>query len=67
MREGALPALYAATSPDAAGGKFYGPKGIGQLAGAPVEHAPYPTFASQADGERLWALSEQLTGFSWPL
>ncbi|KAI9034270.1 short-chain dehydrogenase/reductase SDR [Hyaloraphidium curvatum] len=39
---GALPALYAATSPDAKGGKFYGPDGIsnGSLGGYPIELQP---------------------------
>lgn len=32
-----LPALHAATSPDAQGGHFYGPRGIGGLGGAPAE------------------------------
>ena len=31
--EGILPALYAAASPGAEGGAFYGPRGIGELAG----------------------------------
>lgn len=65
VAEGVLPALYAVTSPLAEGGKFYGPKGIGQLAGAPVERKPYKHIASAADGERLWRLSEELTGVKW--
>lgn len=35
--EGILPALYAATSPDADGGRFYGPSGPMRLTGAPAE------------------------------
>src|ERR1700754_2667626 len=34
--EGILPALYGATSPGARGGAFYGPRGIGELAGGGV-------------------------------
>jgi NAD(P)-dependent dehydrogenase (short-subunit alcohol dehydrogenase family) len=35
VRAGLLPALYAATSPDADGGRFYGPDGLGQFTGGP--------------------------------
>ena len=64
--EGILPALYAATSPDAQGGRFYGPSGPMQLTGAPTERKPYKYIADERDGERIWRLSEQLTGVSWP-
>jgi NAD(P)-dependent dehydrogenase (short-subunit alcohol dehydrogenase family) len=63
--EGALPALYAATSPDARGGGFYGPEGPMQAAGAPVERKPYSSLAGERDGERMWRLSEELTGVRW--
>ncbi|MDA0179129.1 SDR family oxidoreductase [Solirubrobacter phytolaccae] len=64
-REGALPALYAATSPDAEGGRFYGPKGFQHLAGAPAEQKPYKPIADERAAERLWTLSEQLTGVTF--
>jgi NAD(P)-dependent dehydrogenase (short-subunit alcohol dehydrogenase family) len=60
--EGILPALYAATGPDARGGRFYGPSGPMQLAGAPVERKPFKFIADERDAERLWKISEQLTG-----
>ncbi|MBE2320341.1 SDR family oxidoreductase [Solirubrobacter sp. CPCC 204708] len=63
--EGALPALYAATSSDAQGGRFYGPSGPMQLAGKPVQRTPYKHLAGEQDAERMWRLSEQLTGVSW--
>ena len=59
----ALTALYAAQTP---GGRFYGPKGPGNLAGAPAEQKPYKPFAGEQDAERLWTVSEQLTGVRWP-
>ena len=34
--DGILPALYAATSPEAQGGAFYGPRGIYEAAGGGV-------------------------------
>ena len=63
--EGALPALYAATSPLAEGGRFYGPGGFQHLAGAPGEQKPYGPIAGEQDAERLWALSERLTGVTF--
>jgi hypothetical protein len=47
------------------GGRFYGPKGPGNLAGAPAEQKPYKPFAGEPDAERLWKVSEQLTGVTW--
>lgn len=58
----ALPALYAATSPDASGGRFYGPSGPGHLSGAPGEQRLYSPLRSEADATRLWEVSEKLTG-----
>ena len=65
--EGILPALYAATSPQAEGGAFYGPRGFYELAGGGVKDAKVPTHAtSEADARRLWEVSEQLTGVTFP-
>ena len=62
----ALPAVYAATSPDAKGGLFYGPKGFQHLSGAPAEEPLYSRLASPEDGQRIWELSERLVGVSFP-
>jgi len=59
---GLLPALYGATSPEAEGGKFYGPDGLLHLRGAPAEQTPYKFFAGEADAERMWETSEGLAG-----
>lgn len=61
----ALPALLAATAPDA-GGRFYGPSGLGHLAGGPAEQALYSRLRSEDEARRLWQLSEQLTGVGFP-
>ena len=61
----ALPAVYAATSPDARGGHLYGPRGLGHLRGAPAEQAMYSRLQSEKDGSRIWELSEQLVGASF--
>lgn len=63
---GALPTLRAATDPDVQGGEYYGPDGRGELGGHPVkvpasDRARDPELAS-----RLWKVSEQLTGVSFP-
>lgn len=63
--QGLLPALYAATSPDAAGGKFYGPSGFQHLSGAPAEQEVYRPARDAAEAARLWTLSEQLVGLQF--
>jgi NAD(P)-dependent dehydrogenase (short-subunit alcohol dehydrogenase family) len=62
----ALPAVYAATSPDAKGGHFYGPGGFQHLRGAPTEQALYSRLRSPEDGHTLWELSERLVGVKVP-
>ncbi|WP_261166697.1 SDR family oxidoreductase [Microbacterium sp. Marseille-Q6965] len=62
----ALPALHAATSPDARPGRLYGPSGPGHLGGAPAEQAPYRPLRRAGDAARLWRLSEELTGVAYP-
>lgn len=65
--EGILPALYAAATPQAEGGAFYGPHGIYEAAGGGVTKAKVPAPArNDADCRRLWELSERLTGVSYP-
>lgn len=65
--EGIKPTLYAATSPDAQGAKYYGPRGFYETAGGGVTFAGVPRLArSEADLLGLWQLSEQLTGVSYP-
>jgi NAD(P)-dependent dehydrogenase (short-subunit alcohol dehydrogenase family) len=64
--EGILPALYAATSPQAQNGAFYGPRGFMELAGGGVIEADTPSHAkNEADGRRLWEVSERLTGVTY--
>jgi NAD(P)-dependent dehydrogenase (short-subunit alcohol dehydrogenase family) len=67
IEEGILPALYAAVSPDAEGGTFYGPRGLLEAAGGGVTLAKIPDRArNDADNQRLWEASEQLTGVTFP-
>ncbi|BBY39299.1 short-chain dehydrogenase [Mycobacterium mantenii] len=64
---GALPTLRAATDPAVQGGQYYGPSGFLEQRGRPklVESS-----AQSHDPElqrRLWAVSEELTGVSFPV
>ncbi|WP_072314667.1 SDR family oxidoreductase [Agrococcus sp. Marseille-P2731] len=61
-----LPALHAATSPDARPGRLYGPRGPGHLGGAPAEQRMYSRLRSEDDARRGWSLSEELTGVRFP-
>lgn len=64
---GALPTLYAATAPEAEPGGYYGPTRIREAVGAPGPAYATRYARSPEIGARLWALSEQLTGVSYPL
>ncbi|MEU8819125.1 SDR family oxidoreductase [Actinoplanes sp. NPDC048796] len=57
----ALPALYAATSPQAQGGLMYGPSGFLHLSGAPAEQPLYSRLRSADEARRVWEVSEELT------
>ncbi|WP_124094311.1 SDR family oxidoreductase [Burkholderia gladioli] len=60
--QGALPTLYAATSPASQGGVYYGPDKISEIRGFPTE-AKIPRQALDMEtAARLWELSEKLTG-----
>lgn len=60
--DGALPTLYAATSPQARAFGYYGPQGLGEMKG-PVGEAKVGTAATdRAVATRLWDVSVQLTG-----
>lgn len=58
----ALSAVYAATSPDARGGRLYGPKGFRHLSGPPAEQPLYSRLRSADEAGRVWEMSERLTG-----
>lgn len=64
---GALPTLFAATSPDAEGGVMYGPNGFYELKGPPVRAKIVPYAQDKAIWRRLWDVSEQLTGLRVPV
>ena len=63
--QGALPLLYAATAPDAEGGAYYGPDGFQGMRGHPEKQESSDASYDDAVSERLWAVSEELTGVSY--
>jgi len=64
LADGARPTLFAATMPEVKGGQFYGPDGIGELKGPPRLVRYSRRAADPETANRLWVLSEQLTGVS---
>jgi NAD(P)-dependent dehydrogenase (short-subunit alcohol dehydrogenase family) len=60
--QGALPTLFAATSPDAKGGAYYGPDKMGETRGFPTLAKVPPNALDEAVAARLWEMSEALTG-----
>lgn len=63
---GALPTLYAASAPEAAGGGYYGPDGMAGVRGYPAPAAVPPQALDQAMAARLWQASEELAGVRFP-
>ncbi len=64
---GALSTLYAATSPDAEADGYYGPSGFLEMTGGGVTTARRSKRARDAAAAaRLWAISEALTGVTYP-
>jgi NAD(P)-dependent dehydrogenase (short-subunit alcohol dehydrogenase family) len=63
--QGALPQLYAATSPDARGGEYYGPNGIAENRGYPKRVDSTTASKNTETATRLWSLSEDLTGVTY--
>ncbi len=58
--QGALPTLFAATSPEARGGRYYGPDRLSETRGHPSE-AAIPAAALDLNvARRLWDVSERL-------
>jgi NAD(P)-dependent dehydrogenase (short-subunit alcohol dehydrogenase family) len=64
--QGALPTLFAATSPAAHGGAYYGPNGIGELTGLPAPAHISRRARNVQSAEALWRVSEELTDVRFP-
>jgi NAD(P)-dependent dehydrogenase (short-subunit alcohol dehydrogenase family) len=64
---GALPTLRAATDPTVVGGQYYGPDGFRELRGHPTVVASSRRSHDTDTQQRLWAISEDLTGVSYSI
>jgi NAD(P)-dependent dehydrogenase (short-subunit alcohol dehydrogenase family) len=63
--EGALPTLFAATSPEAKAGGYYGPNGFYEMKGPPASAKIMPHAKDAAVAARLWDVSAMLTGVAF--
>lgn len=63
--QGALPALFAATSPQARGGAYYGPDRLSETRGYPAAAKVPPQALDAGASARLWTISEQMTGLTF--
>ncbi len=64
---GALPILRAACDPDLPSAAFIGPDGPGERRGHPRVVAPSPAALDPEAAARLWRVSSELTGVSYPV
>jgi NAD(P)-dependent dehydrogenase (short-subunit alcohol dehydrogenase family) len=62
---GALPTLFAATSPAATAAGYYGPNGFYEMKGSPSPAKIMPRAKDAAVNARLWDVSAALTGVSF--
>ncbi|MBV0924372.1 SDR family oxidoreductase [Halomicroarcula limicola] len=63
--QGALPMLYAATADTVIGGEYVGPGGLMDMRGSPEFQQSSEASRDEADAERLWDVSEELTGVAY--
>jgi hypothetical protein len=63
---GARPTVRAATDLGVLGGQYYGPSGRGEVRGYPRLVASSTASHDQAIQQRLWTVSEELTGVTFP-
>lgn len=64
---GALPTLYAATAPNLPNGSYIGPDGFFEQRGHPKVVDRSARAKDVADADRLWLISEELTGINFPI
>lgn len=62
---GALPQLYAAVAEDAKPGRYYGPRKINEVRGYPKEAKIPPQALSTDAQDKLWEMSEEMTGVKY--
>ena len=64
---GAAPTLYAATEDDVAGASYYGPSGFLEMNGPPKRVKSNKRSHDRGVAERLWNVSEHLTGVEFQI
>jgi len=64
---GALATLRAATDPRVKGGQYWGPDGFREMRGYPELATSSEQSRDEAIQERLWTVSEELTGVTYPV
>ena len=64
---GALPSLRAATDLAVVGGQYYGPGNRGEVRGYPKLVSSSDDSHNEATQRRLWTVSEELTGVTFPV
>jgi hypothetical protein len=62
---GALPTIRAAVDTAVTGGQYYGPDGSKERRGYPVLVAANAAARNTDDAQKLWQVSEQLTGVTF--
>ncbi len=62
---GALPTVYAATDSQLKGGEYIGPDGKGARKGYPTIDTPHASANDPAVAQKLWDISEKLTGVTF--
>jgi NAD(P)-dependent dehydrogenase (short-subunit alcohol dehydrogenase family) len=64
---GALPMMYAAVGKDIEGGDYTGPGGLMNMRGLPEKQESSEASYETSTAEKLWAVSEELTGIDFEL
>jgi len=64
---GALATLRAATDPNVKGGQYWGPDGFREMRGYPELATSSEKSRDEAIQDRLWTVSEELTGVTYPV
>jgi hypothetical protein len=67
VEQGTEPLLYAATSPDATNGGYYGPNGFMELVGPTKPARLNRRMRDDATAARPWTEAERLTGTGLPI
>ena len=63
--QGALPTLRAAVDAESAGGDYYGPDGWREMKGYPVKVGSNDLSRDKEKAEKLWDVSEKMTGIKY--